>query len=162
VFIHFPAGTHIKTLFHRRLDRAFREQNLKFEEHCVILPALDPGSFAAVMQQCDIVLDTIGWSGCNSTLESLQHDLPVVTMPGPLMRSRHTMAILEMMDIRQTITETVDEYVATAVRLAQDASWRTEIKNAIARNKHRLYSDRACISALEDFLAYVAQGSRYK
>jgi protein O-GlcNAc transferase len=159
VFIHFPASSNIKTMFNRRLDRAFRERGLKFEDHCVILPQLDQSSFAAVMGQCDIVLDSIGWSGCNSTLESMQFDLPVVTMSGPLMRGRHTMAILSLMNIRQTIAEDVDEYIAIAVRLAKDLSWRMGIKSAIARNKHKIYGDNACISALEDFLIRVAQGA---
>jgi predicted O-linked N-acetylglucosamine transferase (SPINDLY family) len=145
VFIHFPAGAHIKTLFQQRLDRAFAESGLKSANYCVILPQLNSRSFAAVMQQSDIVLDTIGWSGCNSTLESLQFDLPTVTMPGALMRSRHTMAILSMMNIPQTIAKTIDEYIDIAVRLAKDDVWRTQIKNTIARNKHRLCYDRVCV-----------------
>jgi predicted O-linked N-acetylglucosamine transferase (SPINDLY family) len=43
--------------------------------------------FIAAIGQCDVVLDSIGWSGCNSTLESLVHDLPIVTMTGDLMEA---------------------------------------------------------------------------
>lgn len=158
VFIHFPPGTHIKALFSQRLNRAFREYGLNFEEYCVIRPQLDPSSFAALLKQCDIVLDSIGWSGCNSTLESLRFDLPIVTMPGRLMRGRHTLAVLTMMDIRETIASNLDEYVAVAVRLANEPEWNAAIKSAIAQNKHVLFRDRSCISALEDFLLHVAQG----
>jgi predicted O-linked N-acetylglucosamine transferase (SPINDLY family) len=104
------------------------------------------------MGQCDVFLDSIGWSGCNSTLESLAHDLPIVTMAGPLMRGRHTAAILRRMGIVDTITATIDEYVSTAVRLANDVPLRTALKTRIARTKHRVYRDAACIAALEDFL----------
>ena len=76
------------------------------------------------------------------------------------MRGRHTFAILTMMDVRATITSNLDEYVAIAARLANEPAWRAAIKNAIAQNKHRLYSDRACISALENFLLRVAQGQQ--
>ena len=157
VFIHFPPGSHIKTLFYRRLDLAFRAYGLNFEDHCVFQPQLDPSSFAALLEQCDIVLDSLGWSGCNSTLESLQFDLPIVTMPGQLMRGRHTTSILTMMDVRTTIASNLDEYVSIAVRLANEPAWRAAIKNDIARNKHRLYYDRTCISALEKFLLRVAE-----
>lgn len=157
VFIHFPSGAHIKALFQQRLDRAFGECGLKSAEYCVILPQLNSRSFAAVLQLSDIVLDTICWSGCNSTLESLQFDLPIVTMPGALMRGRHTMAILSMMNVTQTIANTIDEYIDIAVRLAKDDAWRGEIKNSIANNKHRLYRDRVCISVLEEFLSRVAR-----
>ena len=157
VFIHFPTGAHIKTLFTRRLDLAFREYGLNFEEHCVIQPQLNSSSFASVLERCDIVLNSLGWSGCNSSLESLQFDLPIVTMPGPLMRGRHTLAILTMMDVHATVASSIDEYVEIAARLANEPDWRAEIKKAIARNKHRVYRDRACIHALEQFLLRAAQ-----
>jgi predicted O-linked N-acetylglucosamine transferase (SPINDLY family) len=102
-------------------------------------------------------LDSIGWSGCNSTLESLVHDLPIVTMTGDLMRGRHTTAILEMMGIGETTAHTIDEYVSIAVGLAQDPRAREELKTRISQNKHRLYRDRDCILALEAFLDQVAR-----
>jgi predicted O-linked N-acetylglucosamine transferase (SPINDLY family) len=103
------------------------------------------------------VLDSIGWSGCNSTLESLHHDLPIVTMTGPLMRGRHSMAILKMMEVEDTINETIDDYISTAIRLARDRFWRIAIKNRISENKYRVYRDTTCIAALEEFLNEVAR-----
>lgn len=157
VFVCFPAGQHLRELFDRRLQRVFEEHGLDFEDYCVLLPPLDWSSFSAVMQHSDIVLDTIGWSGCNSTLESLDYDLPIVTMPGSLMRGRHTMAILTMMGVTETIANSVPEYVAAAVRLARDPSWHEEIKTAIARNKHRVYYDHSSVAALANFLLRVTQ-----
>lgn len=58
----------------------------------MFLPRLDPDMFMSAMGQCDIFLDSIDWSGCNSTMESLAYDLPIVTMPGTLMRGRHSAA----------------------------------------------------------------------
>ena len=82
---------------------------------------------------------------------------PIVTMPGALMRGRHTTAILKMMGITATIAATVDDYVSTAIHLARDEQWRKGIKIDIARNKHRLHRDRDCILALQEFLARVAR-----
>jgi protein O-GlcNAc transferase len=151
-FIRFPGAAHVTDSFRRRLDAAFAACGLDAADHCAILPRLDPERYAAAVACCDVALDSIGWSGCNSTLECLAHDLPVVTLPGALMRGRHTAAILEMMGVTDTIARTVDEYVSTAVRLARDTEWRTELRSRIAANKHRVYRDRACIAALEDFL----------
>jgi protein O-GlcNAc transferase len=156
-FIQFPGAQHITELFRKRLEQSFAAFGLKAADYCVVLPRLDPPRFAAAMGQCDIFLDSIGWSGCNSTLESLRHDLPIVTMAGPLMRGRHTSAILEMMGIVETITETVDGYVSTAVRLARDVPLRTAIKTRISESKHRVFRDRSCITALEEFLSREAR-----
>jgi protein O-GlcNAc transferase len=156
-FIEDAKSAHVTELFRKRLDAAFAAFGLRAADYCNILPRLGAQGFAAAIGQCDIVLDSIGWSGCNSTLESLAHDLPIVTMPGPLMRGRHTTAILKMMGITATIAATVDDYVSTAIRLARDEQWRKGIKIDIARNKHRLYRDRDCILALQEFLKRVAR-----
>jgi protein O-GlcNAc transferase len=152
VFVEFPGAAHVTELFRSRLDRVFAACGLRAADHCVFLPRLDPHRFLAVMGQADIFLDSIGWSGCNSTLESLAHDLPIVTMAGPLMRGRHTAAILQRMGLVETIAGSIDAYVSAAVRLAKDVPLRTALKTRMAQNKHHVYRDRACIAALEDFL----------
>ena len=159
-FIQYQSGAHVTEMFKKRLGRAFVAFGLRAEDYCVFLPRLDHQRFLAAVGLSDIVLDSIGWSGCNSTLESLPFDLPVVTMTGALMRGRHSMAIFKMMGVTETIVGTVDEYVSTAVRLASDLPWRTAVKSRIAENKHRIYGDRACISALGKFLSRVARAGR--
>jgi protein O-GlcNAc transferase len=112
------------------------------------------------MGQCDIFLDSIGWSGCNTTLESLSHNLPIVTIQGSLMRGRHSAAILRMMGITETIANNVDEFVTIAARLANHLDERNALSRKIASNKHLLYRDRECIEALEDFLDCTARQHR--
>ena len=151
-FIAFPGGKAVTEMFRARLDRAFKAFGLDATEHCVFLPRLAPAVFVAAIGQCDIVLDSIGWSGCNSVLESLVHNLPIVTFAGEMMRGRHSTAILEMMEIRETMARSIDEYISIAGRLGRDATGRAELSATITSRKHRVYRDRLCISALEDFL----------
>lgn len=68
------------------------------------------------------------------------------------------MAILRRMDVTDTIVETVEDYVACAVRLARDLPWRTGIKTKISASKHRIYRDSMCILGLERFLNRVGRG----
>jgi predicted O-linked N-acetylglucosamine transferase (SPINDLY family) len=151
-FIEFGGGRGVTEIFRARLERAFSAVGLNATDHCVFLPRLAPDRFVAAIGQCDIVLDSIGWSGCNSILESLVHNVPVVTLAGELMRGRHTAAILEMMDVRETTARTVDEYVSIAGLLGRANAKRTELSAEIASRKHRIYRDRECIVALEAFL----------
>ncbi len=156
VFLEFPKGRHVTELFRQRLERAFARYGLDAARHCVVLPRLSEPKFRAALGCCDVILDSVGWSGCNSTLESLGHHLPIVTLPTELMRGRHTMAILRRMEVTDTIARTADDYVAIAVRLARDRVWREAISARIAANKQRVYRDRSCIAALEDFLVQAA------
>ncbi len=104
----------------RAARRAFAAHGLDAADHCVVLPRLDTARFIGAMAQADVVLDTIGWSGGNTTLESLPLRLPVVTLPTGTMRGRHSTAILTQMGVTDTIASTIDDYVAMAVRLGRD------------------------------------------
>jgi protein O-GlcNAc transferase len=159
VFIEFAGGRGVTELFKARLDRAFEGVGLKARDHCVFLPRLAPERFAAAIGQCDVVLDSIGWSGCNSILESLAHNLPIVTLGGELMRGRHAAAILNMMDIHETTAHSVDAFVAIAAMLGRDPAKRREASSRIAASKHRLYRDAACISGLTSFLEQAVRES---
>jgi predicted O-linked N-acetylglucosamine transferase (SPINDLY family) len=159
VFIRYHRSTYVNDLFGKRLKESFATFGLQSDDYCLFLPPLEPQRFVAAIGQCDILLDSIGWSGCNSTLESLPHDLPIVTISGALMRGRHSMAILKMMGVTETIAQTLDDYVSTAVRLAHDPPWRISIKSKMAKQKYTLYRDRSCISGLESFLSQAAERS---
>ncbi len=157
VFLRHNGGPPVNELFIARLDRAFAGVGLKASDHCVFLTGMSLSKFVAAIGQCDVFLDSIGWSGCNSALESLPHSLPIVTMPGTLMRGIHSAAILRMMGIADTIAATVDDYVSIAARLANNPTERQAISARIKDSQHKVYRDRACITALEDFLDRAAR-----
>jgi protein O-GlcNAc transferase len=159
VFIEYQKGTHVTRQFSARLDRAFAKLALQSKDHCVFLHRLSQSEFSAAAGLCDIVLDSIGWSGANSTMESLPHSLPVVTMPGPMMRGRHAPAILTMIGVTDTIAGTLDDYVRIATRLALQPDWRMAIQQKMRENSHRAYRDRDCIRAFEEFMDRVARSA---
>ena len=159
VFIEYYRGSYVTDLFRQRLDRAFNAFGLRAEDHCVFLPRMNPQQFIAAAGTADIFLDSIQWSGFNTTMECLTYDLPIVTIDRPLMRGRHSAAVLRMMGVTDTVFASVDDYVAAAVRLARDETWRLSIKRRIAENKHKLYRDRTTITALEDFLERAVRAS---
>jgi predicted O-linked N-acetylglucosamine transferase (SPINDLY family) len=157
VFLRHFGAPGITATFRARLSHAFAAAGLDADKHCVFLDRLSQARFVAAIGLCDIFLDSIGWSGCNSTLESLPHNLPIVTLHGPLMRGRHSAAILQMMGLGDRVAASLDDYVAHAVRLATDREARADFSRRIADNKHKLYGDCAPIEALEDFLDRAAR-----
>ena len=148
------------SVFCQRLERAFQKFNLNYQDYCLFLPRLNVNAFAGVTAIADVFLDNIGWSGNNTTMESTAYNLPIVTLPGEMMRSRHTMAILTMMGITETIAQDKEQYIQIAVRLGQDANYRQHIAQQIARNKYKLYQDLTPVRALEDFLLQIVNKPR--
>ncbi len=153
VFIsHFEIKNFVTEQFIMRLKKAFSSFKMNYEKYVVFLPHLTPDKYRLLNYVSDIFLDTIGWSANNSTFEAISCNLPVVTLPGKFMRQRHSAGILKMMGLTETIASSLDEYVEIAVRLGRDVEWRKQISKKIEVNKHRLYNDKKCIEALEDFL----------
>jgi len=151
-FIVYPFGTHVTALFRARLERTFAAYGLDAAAHCVFLPRLNGDEFADTAGQCDIVLDSLGWAGFNSNLESMVHNRPIVAFEGALMRGRHTAAALRLMGMHELVATTVADYVAIAVRLARDSSLRAAVGQQIAEGKSYIFRDRDTITALEAFL----------
>jgi protein O-GlcNAc transferase len=143
---------YITEQFRKRVKRSFDRFGLDSGEYIIFLPRLDSGHYRAINELSDVFLDSIGWSGCNTTFEAIACNLPVVTLPGELIRGRHAFGILTMMGLTETVAGSLDDYVSLAVRLRQDLEWRNQVSEKIAAYKHRLYNDSGCIAALEDFL----------
>ena len=153
LFIGFAKSRTVTAQFRARLQRAFKETGLDAGGHCVFLDPMPQGRFLGTVRMADVVLDTIGWSGGKSTLDTLAETPVIVTHRGPLMRGRHTAAILTRIGVTDTIAATVDEYVAIAVRLARDPSARMAIRARMAAGRHHAIADTVPIRALEAFLA---------
>ena len=137
--------------FKNRLYSAFRRHGLDGARFCHFLPKMDHADFLSLNLCADVLLDTMEWSGGHTTLEGLACDLPVVTLPGGLMRGRHSFAMLKMMDLQATIAKDQPDYIRIAARLAKDRGFYNKIKEQVIRNKHRVFRDRTAIERLEDF-----------
>jgi len=148
VFIYSNNGNYVTHQFQQRLQTAFAEFN-DSEEYCLIMPRLNREEYLSLNLISDIFLDTIDWSGGNTTLEAIACNLPVVTLPKQFMRSRHSYAMLKILEITETIANTESEYIDIAVKLGLDPAWRASIVEKMRRE--RLYDDKACIDALEKF-----------
>ena len=140
------------SVFTQRIAHSFQDFNLNYQDYCLFLPRLDAASFAGTTAIADVFLDNIGWSGENTTIESTIYNLPIVTLPGEMMRARHTMAILKVMGVEETIAQNKDHYIKIALHLGQDLEFRKQISQKIALNKDKLVGDLTPVRALEDFL----------
>jgi protein O-GlcNAc transferase len=158
LFIAYPGDPAVTAIFQARLDAAFAAAGLDARRFCRFLPHMAAARFAGVTAASDIFLDSIGWSGCNSALEALGQGVPVVTLAGTLMRGRHSAAILTMLGMPDLIAAGIEEYVTIAAELGRDPERRRALSAQIARDRHRLYRDPACLAGLARYLEDAAMG----
>jgi protein O-GlcNAc transferase len=144
--------------FEARLRAACAAASVDFDTRVKVYGRLSQPEFAAVSASQDFILDSFDWSGGVTALETFWLDKPILTLPGKLMRGRHTCAMLRHMDIDELIASDEDDYLRRAIRLATDTSWRQQIADRVARNKHRLYRDAEVIDGLSQWLGSVQPG----
>ena len=157
LFLAAPGGQG-DAAFRARLQRVFAAAGLDWRRHCVLHPQVPHQAFPALLRSADVFLDSVGWSGCNSTLEAVACDLPVVTTPSGLMRGRHSAAILGCMGLAHRVAADLDAYVRQAVRLA-DPGERAAFVAELRAGRPRVFGDLAPVRALEQFLARVVGAS---
>ena len=157
VFVDAPQGRKVRALLLARLARS-----LDVERRVILLDRMSRERFVAASGACDVVLDSLEWSGCNSTLECLPLGTPIVTLPGRTMRARHTTAILRAIGVAQTIARDEEDYVRLATDLARDREWRSALRTRIVADWQLVCGDRRPIRALEEFIGTAMAGHRGK
>jgi protein O-GlcNAc transferase len=140
-----------------RLTRAFASEGLDFGDYLRVAPWLSKPAFYGLMERASVFLDTIGFSGFNTAMQALECGLPVVTREGQFMRGRLASGILKRMGMTELITDTQAQYIALAVRLAEDAAYRQDVKNRIATARAVLFDDVEPVRALQTFLFEAAK-----
>jgi predicted O-linked N-acetylglucosamine transferase (SPINDLY family) len=143
-----------------RLGRAFAVEGVALDSRLAICRWVSQPEWLGLARIADFALDAFDWSGGNTSLEMFWFDTPIVTLPGELMRGRHTMAMLEQMELPQLIARDVDDYVRIAVELATSADFRAEMRGLVRERKHRLYDDRTVVDAFVRFCAEQAATGR--
>jgi protein O-GlcNAc transferase len=159
VFFAAPYDT-VTSAFHARLTAALAGHGLKVEDRAIYLPYMPHADYLRVNTLCDVMLDTLHWSGGNTSLDALACGLPVVTLPGHLMRGRQSMAMLRLLGMEELIARDGADYVAKAVKVGTDRELRAALAARIKAGLPTLFDRDEPIRELEDFLEKAVKESR--
>ncbi|MBB5208714.1 hypothetical protein [Chiayiivirga flava] len=121
----------------------------------VLHPMLPLPEYLALARDCDLGLDSVGWSGGMSSIDLLSQGLPIVTVAGRLMRSRQTAALLQRLGAPELVAINEEDYVERAVALANDTPRRDALAARLRENAPRLYQNDDAAAGLAEFLATV-------
>ncbi len=151
-----PAST---AKFRRRLETALARAGVAPEGRIHVLPQCGHDDYLRVNRVCDAMLDTLHWSGGNTSLDAIACGLPLVTLPGRFMRGRQSAGMLRLMGVEELIARDAGHYVDLATRLAGDAAWRAACSARIVAGKALLFDRGEPTAALAAFLLEAAGAS---
>jgi CRISPR-associated protein Csy1 len=135
--------------FMQRLKTTLDAHGIPIRERTRVLPQVGHDDYLRINMLCDAMIDTLHWSGGNSSLDALACSLPVVTLPGAFMRGRQSAGMLSLLGVPELIAADHAGYLAIAARLAGDESWRQELAARIGAAQSRLFDESDAIERLQ-------------
>lgn len=158
-----PAGTLIMfaterhkvatTVFVKRLQAALERAGVDPQGRVCMLPQTNHENYLAINQHCNVMIDTLHWSGGNTTLDALAVGLPVLTTEGRFMRGRQSAAMLRMTGVPELIVEDPGQLAQRAVALANDTRALNEMRQRILQGHPGLFGQIAPVAALDEFIS---------
>ena len=94
-------------------------------------PIADYATHLERIGACDLHLSPFPFGGTNSNIDSLHLGLPIVALDGLEICSRSDALVLRRVGLDGLLAPTKDEYVATALRLIHDDSYRIQMSRHI-------------------------------
>ncbi len=121
-------------------------------------PRLPHPDFAALLRCCDVVVDTLHWSGGNTSFDTLAVATPVVARPGEFMRGRQTAAMLRAMGLDELVADSPEALADLAVALARDRDRAAGLRERIAAARGAIFERPEPVRAFAQALLAAGAG----
>lgn len=138
-----------------RLAARLKSQGMDVHDRVLVLPIMSRQTYMRVNAACDVMLDSLHWSGGNTSLDAFAASLPVVTLPGAFMRGRQTLGMLKSMSILDLVVDAKQAYVELATTIANDSKARCDFVERIKTQRRKLFHERAAIEAMAAFYRHI-------
>jgi len=149
------ADKELKKIWHRR----FEQHGIEADRVLLLADDCDQADHLALYSQIDIALDPFPFNGATTTYEALMMGVPVISLEGERFVDRVSATLLKQAGLPEFVTESKDEYVSNAIKLAASpsrlAKWRKVIRprvlgsplfdgGAYARSVEHAFRDMWC------------------
>jgi CRISPR-associated protein Csy1 len=138
--------------FLARFEAALAANGVRPGQRTCVLPYLPHDDYLRLNQLCDVMLDSLYWSGGNTTLDAIACGLPVVTLPGATMRSRQSAAMLRLAGVDELVAADGAAYVGRALRIAGDRDERARLRQRLQLGAQALFGQAHTLAFLQDAL----------
>ncbi len=113
-----------------------------------LLERMEAVDYLRWVKAAHVMLDTTCYTGgANTNYDAFQAGTPVVTMVGPLHRSRFTLAVYTQMGYTDCVTHSPEAYVSKAVALATEPEQRQAAVDAIVQRRSAVIEDPKAVAA---------------
>ena len=134
-----------------RLRRRWQASMPDVVSRIQFLPRQTYPDYLNLLVLADVMLDPLHFSGGITTFDGLAVGLPIVTLPGELMRGRMTAGCYQKIEVLDLVVTSPEEYVAKAGQVATDSVYQDQLRRRILASQHQLFEDITAVRNLEQF-----------
>ncbi len=146
-------GSGLLGAFRARIEPALRTVGIDPDRQLRFLPMTSRERFLQINRACDVMVDSLHWSGGNTSIDALASGLPVVTCPGRFMRARQSAAMLRRLGLDELIVNSPAAVIETAIALAGDRKRRNAMSAHILDHLPALFDATGVAETLCDQVA---------
>jgi tetratricopeptide (TPR) repeat protein len=139
----------------RRLEGALNTVGADPDRQLLFLPLMPRPRYLAVNAACDFMLDSLHWSGGNTSIDALACGLPLLTCPGKLMRGRQSAAMLRLIGLETLVQDSPQGLAQAAMALARDAGQRETLRAEISQRSGVLFEREDVLAALPEVVSAI-------
>jgi CRISPR-associated protein Csy1 len=147
------AGQSATLLFQDRIQRSLEQRGIDVRRRVIWQPLRPAREFRAMLSVCDVMLDTVHWSGGNTSLDALAAGLPIVTLPGRFLRGRQSAAMLRIIGLPQLVATDATAVARIAMSVANES--QSGIRAQIARESGLLFDRQEPLRSVEQHLRQI-------
>jgi CRISPR-associated protein Csy1 len=152
-----------RSQFESRLAPHFAALGLDPARHLHWLASGSRERYLQINMACDLMLDSLRWSGGNTSLDALATGLPVVTCPGTMLRARQSAAMLDRMGLGpDLVVSSPAQLVERASSLAIDAHARRVLSTRILAGQSALHDHDATRQSFLEHVAFLIEAGATK
>jgi protein O-GlcNAc transferase len=137
--------------WHEKLLKRFETSLGQHQEQVLFLDWTDQETFFMRLLQADAVLDSLYFGAGTVAYQALGLGVPLVTLPGAMMRGRIVAGLYHQMGIRDCWAQNESEYIQIACRLANQPEWRKSVSEKIKNKQAILFHSDPGVQELIDF-----------
>ena len=142
----------VNDVFVARIGGALRAAGVNPDNTLEMLPIMPYDQYLGTLATADVVLDTPGFSGGNSSFDAIAVGAPIITYRGLMLRGRQTAAMLDIVGLAEFASQTDEDYVGNAIGLATGSDRQRQVRERMSAGSAALFDAVGVIRALEDLL----------
>jgi predicted O-linked N-acetylglucosamine transferase (SPINDLY family) len=151
VFFHMTKRW-ISERFEERLRKVFSHAGMDFDSHVTFEDWMSPNDFHRYLAGSTVVIDTMGFSGYNTAIQTLEVGTPFVAYEGRFMRGRLGAGVLRTIGMDDLVADSREAFVSMITDVVQSSSLQQAVRARIADTRHKLFEDLSVIDGIKQEL----------